>query len=1056
MKILDIDTLSDLRKTGLQKLFPGKLRITVGMGTCGLGNGAGEMLAALRAEIDRSGLDAELVPVGCFGCCAFEPVVGIHLPGQPLVLLARIAATDAPSMVAALKLCQYPLEKALCRIEEWDHVSAQVKFGKGLENIPLWNEIPFFKGQKKVVLRNCGMINPEDIEEYIAVGGYHALFQAMHAPQKRDIIEEVKRSKLRGRGGAGYPTGVKWGLLEKAEADVKYVICNADEGDPGAYMNRNEIESDPHALLEGMLIGAYATGASEGIVYLRAEYPLAVERLKKAVAEARECGIIGDDIFGTGFCFNMTLIEGAGAFVCGEETAMIASLEGRAGRPRPRPPFPAQQGLWGKPTNINNVETWINVPAILARGAAWFADIGTTNSTGTKVFSLVGKIRNTGLVEMPLGSPLKKIIYEIGQGTGTLKKIKAVQTGGPSGGCIPASLFDTTVDYESLGAIGAIMGSGGMVVMDEDNCMVDVARYFVEFTHSESCGKCIPCRDGLDQALRMLNRITAGEATEQDVNDLEELSHMIKECSLCGLGQTAPNPVLTTLRHFRHEYDEHIRAKRCSAGVCEKLYLSPCENSCPLHMRIPGFLQLLQEGRLEDAAEMIWLDNPLPSSTGRICQHPCENRCRRNDVDGPLNMREVHRYIADITLHGDVLQSVTRRLQAGRLPATGKRIAVVGAGPSGLAAAFYLAMFGHEVTVYDAREEAGGMLRYALPEYRLPKAELAREIGVLVDLGIRFVFGKTLGAGLSLDSLEEDNDAVFLATGTWTENAAGITGEDGPGVWHAIGFLEQVVRAKAPDMGRRVVVIGGGNAAVDSARTCKRLGCEVTIAYRREREDMPAIAEEVVDAEREGVVLHLLVTPQRVIRDAQGRVTGLELLKTRLGDYDSSGRRMPISTGETMVVHCDSVVMAVGEKPDTEPLRRSAVQVRSNGTALVDGITYETNRPKVYAGGDLVTGASNVSSTMATGKAAARAIDRTLSGEDRMAIILKKFTYRNEVHIEPRGAGRNDSEHLAAARRKGSFDEVMLGFTEAEAMAESVRCLRCDVKETCSAIQGGM
>ena len=394
-------------------------------------------------------------------------------------------------------------------------------------------------------------------------------------------------------------------------------------------MNRNEIESDPHSLLEGMIIGGYVMGATEGIIYVRAEYPLAVHRLKRAIEQARQSGMLGDNILGRGFNFDIRLVEGAGAFVCGEETALIASLEGYAGRPRPRPPFPAQKGLYGKPTNINNVETWYNIAPIVAKGPAWFSETGSAKSAGTKVFSLVGKIANTGLVEMPLGTPLKTFIYDVGEGGSDGKHIKAVQTGGPSGGCIPQEMFDTPVDYETLAQLGSIMGSGGMVVMDEDNCMVDVARYFIEFTHSESCGKCIPCRVGLDKSLRILNAFTRGRAKETDLDRLDEMGRMIRDTSLCGLGQTAPNPLLTTMRHFRHEFEDHIRAHRCRAGVCEDLALSPCENSCPLHMNIPRFLQLYKEGRLEEAFEAVVLDNPLPGSTGRVCQHPCDNRCRR-------------------------------------------------------------------------------------------------------------------------------------------------------------------------------------------------------------------------------------------------------------------------------------------------------------------------------------------------------------------------------------------------------------------------------------------
>ena len=487
MKIQDASRLEKIRQQGLVKILPEVPKISVGMGTCGLGNGAKEVFESLQRVIKSKRAKIELSSVGCFGFCAEETLVNCYAPGQPLIILHKVTPNDAESIVSGLCRGMIPLKKALCRIEKWNFYTSRIEFGTGLSSVPLWNEIPFFKGQKKIVLRDSGLINPEDIEEYIAVGGYSALMKALTQMTPDSVLDEIKKSKLRGRGGAGFPTAIKWEMMKKVETDKKYIICNADEGDPGAYMNRNEIESDPHALIEGMLIGAYVMGASEGVMYVRAEYPLAVDRFKKAVAAAKEYGILGKNIFGSSFSFDMSYVEGAGAFVCGEETALIASIEGRAGRPLPRPPYPAQKGLWGKPTNINNVETWINIPAILTIGGDAFAKFGTQASTGTKVFSLVGKIKNTGLVELPLGTPLENIIFQMGEGTGNKKKIRAVQTGGPSGGCIPVEYFNTPVDYESLSKLGTIMGSGGMVVMDQDNCMVDVARYFVEVTYSESC-----------------------------------------------------------------------------------------------------------------------------------------------------------------------------------------------------------------------------------------------------------------------------------------------------------------------------------------------------------------------------------------------------------------------------------------------------------------------------------------------------------------------------------------------------------------------------------------
>ncbi|MBN1503727.1 MAG: NADH-quinone oxidoreductase subunit NuoF, partial [Candidatus Eisenbacteria bacterium] len=441
-----------------------------------------------------------------------------------------------------------------------------------LSDVPAFETIPFFKKQMRIVLRNCGIISPDSIDEYIARGGYFTLFKVLNELTPEKVIQEVKTSGLRGRGGAGFPTGLKWQFTRQAPGDVKYIVCNADEGDPGAYMDRSVLEGDPHSVLEGMTIGAFAVGANEGYIYVRAEYPLAIEKLNQAIRQAEEYGLLGENILGSGFNFRVKLSKGAGAFVCGEETALMASIEGRVGEPRPRPPFPAQSGLWGKPTNINNVETWANIPVILSRGGAWYAGLGTEKSKGTKVFSLVGKIARSGLIEVPMGITLREIIYDIGGGIPDGRQFKAIQTGGPSGGCLPESLLDLPVDYERLTEAGAIMGSGGMVVMDDKVCMVDIARYFLTFTATESCGKCAPCRIGTHVMNEILGRICAGQGKEGDIEYLESLAGTIKALSLCGLGQTAPNPVLTTLRYFRHEYEAHIRDKKCPAGVCKRKF----------------------------------------------------------------------------------------------------------------------------------------------------------------------------------------------------------------------------------------------------------------------------------------------------------------------------------------------------------------------------------------------------------------------------------------------------------------------------------------------------
>jgi bidirectional [NiFe] hydrogenase diaphorase subunit len=498
---------------------------------------------ALDKEVGSRGTKGQckVKGVGCMGLCSEGPLVSTS-DGK---MYKHVAATDAPPVLDGLK--QGPVERLLC-------VTA----------------IPFFQRQKKIVLENSGVIDPERIEEYIAASGYRALLQALTEMTSLQVIEEVTKSGLRGRGGAGYPTGLKWSTVSKAVGTQKYVICNADEGDPGAFMDRSVLESDPHRVLEGMLIAAYAVGASEGYIYVRAEYPLAIKRLKIAIRQAEKLGLLGQKICGTNFNFRIELRLGAGAFVCGEETALIASIEGKRGTPRPRPPYPAMEGLLGQPTLINNVETFANVPPIIRNGGAWYAGIGTEKSKGTKVFALAGRIQNTGLVEVPMGITLREMVFDIGGGIPEGRKFKAVQTGGPSGGCLPSECLDMPVDYESLARAGSIMGSGGMIVMDESSCMVDVAKYFMDFCMTESCGKCIPCRVGTYQMHRLLDTITKLEATPKDVALLEELCDLVKNTSLCGLGQSAPNPVLSTLRYFAEEYRAHIERNQCVAGVCGK------------------------------------------------------------------------------------------------------------------------------------------------------------------------------------------------------------------------------------------------------------------------------------------------------------------------------------------------------------------------------------------------------------------------------------------------------------------------------------------------------
>jgi len=538
-----------------------RLHLMVCAGTGCVSNHAFEIKAALEKEIARHGLDKEVlvVPTGCNGFCERGPLLVVQ-PDN--IFYQQLTEKDIPHLVEEHFLKGRPVKKLM-------YTPPDEK-----TPVPVLSDIAFFKGQVLIALRNRGLIDPEKIDEYIARDGYVALTKALTEMAPEDIIDEVMISGLRGRGGAGFPTGMKWKYVRETAStngDKKYLICNGDEGDPGAFMDRSLLEADPHSVIEGMVIGARAVGAHEGFVYVRNEYPLALHRLNVALNQAREYGLLGKNILGTGFDFDIKVHRGAGAFVCGEETALIASVEGRLGEPRPRPPYPAQSGLWDSPTLINNVETWANIPVIISRGGKWYASIGTMTSKGTKVFSLVGKINNTGLVEVPMGITLRQIIYDIGGGIPEGKEFKAVQTGGPSGGCIPKEKLDLPIDFESLTEAGSMMGSGGMVVMDEDTCMVDIARYFLSFTQDESCGKCTPCREGTKAMHDILTRMTEGKGTEGDLVLLEQLAHSIKDSALCGLGNTAPNPVLTTLRYFRNEYETHIRDKKCPAHACRQL-----------------------------------------------------------------------------------------------------------------------------------------------------------------------------------------------------------------------------------------------------------------------------------------------------------------------------------------------------------------------------------------------------------------------------------------------------------------------------------------------------
>ncbi|KKM10429.1 hydrogenase [Clostridiales bacterium PH28_bin88] len=982
---------------------------------------------SLLQQLKSFGLEKEVrvVETGCMGPCDLGPVVVVYPEG---VFYQRVKPEDTEEIVG-----QHLYKGRVVNRLVYRSVDSQ-------EPKVTFEEIDFFNKQTRIALRNTGIINPERVEEYIARDGYRALGQVLSRMRPEEVIKEIKDAGLRGRGGGGFPTGLKWEFTAKAKGFPKYVVCNADEGDPGAFMDRSILEGDPHSVLEAMAICGYAIGANQGYIYVRAEYPLAVERLGIAIGQAREYGLLGKNIFGTGFDFDVEIRMGAGAFVCGEETALLASIEGRRGEPRPRPPFPANAGLWGKPTVINNVETWANISPIILRGAGWFADMGTEKSKGTKVFALAGKINNTGLVEVPMGTPLGEIIYDIGGGIPKGKKFKAAQTGGPSGGCIPREFLNVPVDYDSLQELGTIMGSGGLIIMDEDTCMVDLAKFFLEFVQDESCGKCSPCRIGTKRMLEILERITRGQGREGDIELLIELSQGIKAAALCGLGQTAPNPVLSTIRYFRDEYEAHIKHQHCPASVCASLFKSPCQNTCPAQVDVPVYIDLIRNGKFQEAYEVIKNDNPFPVACGRVCHHPCESKCRRGQLDQPLAIRTLKRFA------GDYVLSQNGELPAAQVkPRKPEKVAVIGAGPAGLTAAHYLAKQGYGVTVFEALPVPGGMMAVGIPEYRLPKKALRAEIYAIEKLGVEIRTGVKVGRDISLADLIKGYNAIFVSIGAHQDQRLGIPGDDLEGVLSGVTFLRDVNLGKRVDLaGKTVAVIGGGNVAADAARSALRLGAQrVSVYYRRTRDEMPALEEEIHEMEREGIAINYLVAPVSVIGE-QGKVKGFKLARMELGEFDKSGRRKPVPLeGSAFTEAADVVIAAIGQYPETAAMGTGVpLEVTRWGTLVTDPDTLSTSVPGIYAGGDCVSGPDTVIGAIAAGKKAAAAIDRYLGGD---GVITEPLA------VERRVSGAIIEEETprmeVTVSHSSGWNEVELGYTESQALAEAMRCLRCDVAE---------
>jgi len=1003
---------------------PSSQTLLVCKGTGCVAGGSEDIYNALKREVESAGLKNVKVDfVGCHGFCQRGPIIDIEPEGY---FYTEVQVEDVPEIVRSHLVEGRPVE----RLFYHDLVTG--------EPIPFYHNVPFYEKQQRVILRNCGHINPERIDDYLAAGGYQGIRKALLEMTPEQVIEEIRNAGIRGRGGAGASTAFKWEACRRSPGNEKYLICNADEGDPGAFMDRSILEADPHSLLEGMLIAGYAIGANQGYIYCRAEYPLAIHRLEIALEQMQEHGLLGDNILDSGFSFQINIKEGAGAFVCGEETALMMSIEGSRGMPRPRPPFPSDSGLWGKPSNINNVKTLVSSCRIIEGGADSFASIGTEKSKGTAVFALTGKTRNSGLIEVPMGMPLADIIFDIGGGIIGGKRFKAVQTGGPSGGCLPATMLDLPVDYESLAQAGSIMGSGGMVVTDEDTCMVDLAKFFIAFTQDESCGKCVPCRVGTKQMLTVLERITEGKGQPSDIDLLEKLAQTVKATSLCGLGQTAPNPVLTTIRYFREEYEEHINKHYCRAGVCTKLVKSPCQNACPAGIDVPRYIRLIGDGKYAEAVAVIREKVPFPAVLGYVCVHFCEAKCRRGQLEEAVAIKELKRFAAD---RDNGLWKQNSKI----LPSTGKQVAIVGSGPAGLTAAFYLAKLGHKVTVFEALPTAGGMMRVGIPRYRLPAEVLDKEIKEIEDVGVEIKLNSRIDS--TDDLFAQGYNAVFIGIGAHRGTNMGIEGEDTPGIIDGADFLREVSLGREVTIGDKVGVIGGGNVAIDASRTALRLGAkEVTILYRRTRAEMPASPEEIEEAIREGVNIIYLAAPVSASR-ANGRLN-VESIRMQLGRVDQSGRRRPEPMeGSQFSEEYDTMIKAIGQESVTPD--GFGVNMGRGGRIQVDDDTLATSREGIFAGGDVVTGPASVIEAIADGRQAAIAIDKYLGGDgdiDEVLAPMEEVPKYEAPEIEG-DQYRPEINTLPLEKRLSCFDLVELGFDEDKGIEETTRCLRCDLEE---------
>lgn len=1004
---------------------------------------AGELLEVFREEILKSGRTdialAKSVPIGLW---SLEPLVSVERFSQEPVLYKEVDAERARTIFKEHVLAgKVPFSLALVRglvTKEGTRPLHSDLDGK----VPHVSDHPFFGRQENRLLRNRGIADSDRIESFVSREAYEALSKALREMTRDEIIREVEASGLRDRDStAGFPTAVRWQFCASAKAETKYVVCDAHGGGPKARLTANLVQIDPYGLLEGMTIAARAIGAHQGFLYIPAGCITLRETLVQAMAQARDHGFLGRNILRSGFDFDLEIKEGSSSCFCGEETAVIDAIEGGRGRPRRRPPFPVLSGLWGRPTLIHGVETFLNVPLILREGGEEYAKVGTEFSKGTKVFALVGKVGFEGMIEVVMGTSLGEVVYDLGGGVGGNRRFKGARLGGPLGAFLSKKDLNLPLDEESLSRAGLLFGCGDLTVFDESTCVVREVLSAFDLCRSEGCGLCEGCAEGLERVVEILDRISRGEGVPDDLNALETLARQFGEPDRCHFGHLVSVHLMSAFRAFSQEFHDHVVRKKCASGACTELAKAPCTNRCPVGIDIPRAFAFLRRGDLQEAHHVVEEANPLPGVCGRVCPHPCEDLCRRREMDDAVAIADLERFISDgCRVTATPVPPVTRK----------EKVAVVGGGPAGLAAALELRRRGYAVTIFDENPEPGGMMRYGIPSYRLPKKGLALEIKRVLSKGVDLRSNTRVGKDIAWEVLTAEFDAICLAPGCPRSCSLQIPGEGAKGVLGGIEFLKRLHKGEEVKVGRRVAVIGGGSAAIETARCALRLGAKkVNLYYHRDRSEMTASASEVEAAVEEGVTIRDKVTPTRIITH-YGKVGRLELTEMRPGPFDEEGRRTtrPI-LGSEFLVDVDTIFVAIQQGIETENVPEGVGVLAERCRVRVEE-GYRTAHPKIWAAGDAVTGPSTVAQAIRGGREAAISMDRAIrsaSGEDGLTFPEERSErgFLGQEEVAPHG--RVSMPTLEPELRRKSFSEVHLGYRRQMALAEARRCLQCDLKK---------